>query len=358
MVIRRSASDEIQHLIPDLSAEGSDAGVRREAAIARLRVLGARAVGHLLPLVGGGDDPGPLRVSAWRALEGCTESRIVGPVLAALDDPSDDVRVAALGVARGLLDGPAGSAVLDRITALALDPAQPPAVRQAAAAAFAELPERTVRPVLSRLRSEGDDTLREVLEQRRADPRLDAARAIEEGAAGTLPADPLALATSLAESGAAAPLPTLHRLIGIVRAHEGGEGRSARRRDWLAVRGTLHLLLATRGSRVALYDLRETFETTDAPLPDDFLRAAAVAGDAPCVEALAAAFSRAPAEPGHGAGAWRSALAEAARAIVERERLTRRHAAIRRVLARWGASGEELLGIRRAASTPSQTGLV
>ena len=354
MVIRRSAGAEIQHLIAELSAEGSDAGVRREAAIARLRVLGARAVGHLLALVRGGE-PGALRVSALRALEGCSESRIAEPVLDALDDRHDDVRAAALGVARGLLDGPAGSAVLDRITALALDPAQPPAVRQAAAAAFAELPERTVRPVLARLRAEADEGLREVLEQRRADPRLDAARAIEEAAGGMLPADPVALATSLAASGATAPLPTLHRLIGVVRAHEDGEGRRARRRDWLAVRGTLHLLLATRGSRVALYDLRETFEAADAPLPDGFLSAAAVAGDAACVEALAAAFSRAPAEPAHGTAAWRLALAEAAGAIVERERLTRRHAAIRRVLARWGASGEELLGMRRA-STPSRTG--
>ena len=355
MVIRRSASAEIRQLITDLSAGGADASVRREAAIARLRVLGARAVGHLLPVLRE-PDSSALRVAALRALEGCAETRIVELVLAALNDPAAEVRVAALGVARGLLDGTEGSAVLDRIAELALDPAQPAAVRQAAAGAFAELPERTVQPVLSRLR-ESDDTLREVLEQRRADPRLDAARAIEEAAAGTLPADPLTLATALARSGAAAPLPTLHRLIGVVRAREDREPRPAGRRDWLAVRGTLHVLLATRHSRVALYDLREAFETAEAPLPDDFLRAASSAGDVSCVDALAAAFARVGAGAPESA-AWRSALAAAARAIVERERLTRRHAAIKRLLTRWGASGEELLGMRTAASTPSQTGLV
>jgi hypothetical protein len=355
VVIRRSATAEIQQLLADLAGGGADAAVRREAAVARLRVLGARAVGHLLPVLRASDSTA-FRVAALRALEGCVETRIVEPVLAALNDPEAEVRVAALGVARGLLDGVEGSAVLDRITELALDSAQPPAVRQAAAGAFAELPERTVRPVLSRLR-ESDDALREVLEQRRADPRLDAARAIEEAAAGTLPADPLALATALAQSGAAAPLPTLHRLIGVVRAQEDREPRAAGRRDWLAVRGSLHVLLATRHSRVALYDLREALETAEAPLPDDFLRAASSAGDVSCVDALAAAFARVPAEAAESA-AWRSALSATARAIVERERLTRRHAAIKRLLTRWGASGEELLGMRPAASTPSQTGLV
>jgi hypothetical protein len=356
VVIRRSATAEIQQLIADLSDEGPDAGVRREAAIARLRVLGARAVGRLLPLLGPGH-PGAIRVAALRALEGCTENRVVEPVLAALTDPVDEVRVAALGVARALLDRAEGSAVLDRITGLALDAAQPPAVRQAAVAAFVELPERTVRPVLARLQGEANDAVREVLEQRRVDPRLDAARAIEEAAAGVLPADPLSLATSLAECGAAAPLPTLHRLIGVVRSQEAAETRPAGRRDWLAVRGTLHLLLATRGSRVALYDLREAFERAAAPLPDDFVRAAATAGDASCLESVAAAFSRASTEPAHDGALWRGALAAAARAIVDRERLTRRHAAIRRLLARWGPEGEELLGIRRP-STPSRTGLV
>ena len=40
-----------------------------------------------------------------------------------------------------------------------------------------------------------------------------------------------------------------------------------------AVRGALHQALALRGSRVALYDLRETIERPPAPLPSSFLAA-------------------------------------------------------------------------------------
>ena len=106
------------------------------------------------------------------------------------------------------------------------------------------------------------------------------------------------------------------------------------------MRGAVHQALAARGSRVAAYDLREAIETAERALPDDFVRAAAVIGDAAELEALAGAFVRArqPDESG-----WRAALADAAREIVAREQLTRRHGAVKRLRARYGEAVAGLL---------------
>jgi hypothetical protein len=116
--------------------------------------------------------------------------------------------------------------------------------------------------------------------------------------------------------------------------------RPDRRRDWLTVRGAVHHALATRGSRVAAYDLREAIETAESPLPADFVRAATVIGDASVLEALAGAFARAPQPDESG---WRTALADAARQIVAREQLTRRHGAVKRLRARYGDAVAGLL---------------
>ena len=42
------------------------------------------------------------------------------------------------------------------------------------------------------------------------------------------------------------------RIVERVRSKES-EGKKSRKREWLTVRGALHLALAKRGSRVALY---------------------------------------------------------------------------------------------------------
>ena len=145
-------------------------------------------------------------------------------------------------------------------------------------------------------------------------------------------ADPHTLLHLVARAADVAPLSTLHRLIERVRSKEG-EGRKSRRKDWLAVRGALHLALARRGSRVALYDLRESIERAEEPLPADFLEAVALIGDASCLEPVATAFVQSAAMP--DAEAWRRGLADAFRAIVAREGITARHAAMRRVKSRF-----------------------
>src|SRR3990167_8946536 len=46
--------------------------------------------------------------------------------------------------------------------------------------------------------------------------------------------------------------------------------------------------LADRGSRLALYDVRETLETVPGPLPVEFLSALTAVGDVSCLEPIAA----------------------------------------------------------------------
>ena len=92
--------------------------------------------------------------------------------------------------------------------------------------------------------------------------------------------------------------------------------------------GRLHQALALRRSRITLYDLRETFERAAAALPSSFVGAVQTLGDESCLEPLAAAFSRSR-DP-H----WQHQVAQAFREIVKRERITRRHSALRRALAK------------------------
>ena len=86
-------------------------------------------------------------------------------------------------------------------------------------------------------------------------------------------------------------------------------------------RGAVHAALARRGSRVALYDLREAFDGAQTPLPLDFLTAVTAIGDASCLEPMARAWSTAP----PGEAWWRDRLADAAADIVSRLSLTGRN---------------------------------
>jgi hypothetical protein len=124
-------------------------------------------------------------------------------------------------------------------------------------------------------------------------------------------------------------LSALHRLIDPIRAREAEGG--PHRDDWRSLRGSVHQMLALRHSRVALYDLRETIEAADGPLPGSFLAAARLVGDVSCLEALAGALGRA--DPGDAR--WRAQLTDAFRALAARERLTRRHAVMKRIATRW-----------------------
>ena len=83
-----------------------------------------------------------------------------------------------------------------------------------------------------------------------------------------------------------------------------------------------------------------------APLPVEFLAALSTAGDVSCLEAVVAAYARATPSAGStgpkGDQWWRDHLADAFKTIVKRERLTRRHALVKKIEKRWGSALEEL----------------
>ena len=136
----------------------------------------------------------------------------------------------------------------------------------------------------------------------------------------------------MARAGGDAPLSTLHRLIERVRSKET-EGRKKNQAEWLRVRGALHLALARRGSNVAVYDLREAVERATEPLPGEFLEALALVGDATTLEPIVGAYAHS--EAVDDGEQWRRGLADAFRAIVAREKITGRHAAMKRLRSRF-----------------------
>src|SRR5688500_6803287 len=127
MVIKASASAEIRALVEAL---GGDDDVRREAAIARLSILGSRAVDRLLAAYRETTTRAG-RVAILRALESSGDVRTLGIAREAMAD-GGDLAVAAAAVLRGLLDSrhdaPAAEA-LDTLVTVAMDPAAPHRVR-------------------------------------------------------------------------------------------------------------------------------------------------------------------------------------------------------------------------------------
>jgi hypothetical protein len=303
MVVRSSSAKEVDALIAQLE-EGSP--VRREAAIARLRVIGARAVDRLIAVARGtGSDAA--RAAAIKALEGIPEARARDAALTLLEDSSPLVASAAVGAVRPWLSS--DTQVLDVLTALAFDKTRPAAARLAALDALADLPRAVIQPVLQQIGDENSSLLGAVTGERPAG--LD---------------DPAGVRDWVAKRGATAPLSDLHAMLTRIRERNGAEQSPHARQEWQVAGAAVHLVLARRGSRIALYDLRETFDAAPTSLPLDLLHAAGIIGDASCLEPMARAWAAAGRDLW-----WRDRLAETARAIVARERLTARSAVIKRI---------------------------
>ena len=118
MPIKTSSARQVDALVADL--RGDDA-VRRDAAVARLTVIGARAVERLAAVARAATETAPARLAAFRALEGIDDPRAlttaIGALATARQDPS--IGVAAVAVARAFLNGGHGVAALDALTAAA-----------------------------------------------------------------------------------------------------------------------------------------------------------------------------------------------------------------------------------------------
>jgi hypothetical protein len=329
--IRASSSKQLDSLVGDL---GSPSAATREVAVARLTVIGARAVERLLAAAAV-DATADARAAAWRALEAIGDARALEPALALLAQPRIDPieGPAAVAVVRVFLRGKQSAAVVDRLTAIALDRGRPEPLRVAALRALRTLDPMTIAPVLASLAGDPHEAVRGETDQAGPDGRApdEPAAAITRAAVSGLPDDAVPLRRALSHAGAAVPLPVILRVVERVREKEAAEPAPLRA-EWTTTRAAAHLALATRGSRLALYDLRESLESSPSPLPVEFLAALSMVGDASCLEPIAAAHAKAR------DGWWRDHLVDAFRAIVKREKLTRRHAALRRVEKRWPGS--------------------
>jgi hypothetical protein len=332
VVIKASAATEIRTLIDALTCAQPD-DVHREAAIARLAIIGGRAVERLLGAYTSATDR-QSQIAILRALEAIGDRRSAAVAASALKS-GGDVAVAATGVLRSLLtstEDRVSAGALDVLMTTALDRALEQRVRVAAYDALQDLPEDVRARVADAITSQKGDpggALTDVVRAGGADSA--SGNAIwSDAVAGRLPEHPAPLRDALPARAPTATLSAIQKIIDTVRTKEQ-EASPSHREGWLSLRGALHQALALRGSRIALYDLRETLDESAQPLPTSFLTALHVLGDPSCLEAIAAAWSRA----GDADVRWRHQLADAFHAIVKREKVTRRHAAMKRIAARW-----------------------
>ena len=295
-----------------LQALGQD-GDRRESAIARLTILGARVVPQLVAEFSRTDDR-DRQVAVLRVLEATADERTL-PVAETAIAAGGDVAVAAIAVLRELLTRTVRGAdvkALDLLLSIARDGTRDRRLRAAAREALDAAPQ-DVRNALGALGTPEDQG--EALWQ--------------DALGGHLPDSARQLRDAINTHAETAPLPDLRRLIERMVEHERAQKKPSAIDEWRAARGAVHQALALRGSRVALYDLREAFEQASGALPSSFIGAVTLIGDESCVEPLAAAYANAGAD-----ARWQQQLAHAFREIVKRERITKKHSALRRALAK------------------------
>jgi hypothetical protein len=223
--------------------------------------------------------------------------------LTALEATDVEVLVAALGVLRSWVPQESGTRLLEAIAAIAVDRSRDARVRVAALDALSDLPDDLVRPI-----------------REQAPP---------PEAAGPPQDNPVAARDWIEAHGDRATLATLHDAIKAFRDSEAQADTSRGREEWTRARGAAHRILAARGSRLALYDARETFSSAQSPLPPGFLDAIRRIGDASCLEPLARAWSATR------EATWRAQLSDAAREIVARSKLGARNAVVKGIRANW-----------------------
>ena len=341
MPIRASSRPEIDALLADLSSQSP---VTRETAIARLTVIGARAVQRLTGIIRS-DSPAVARIAALQALEGISSPQSLDLVLASVEERESEVAAAAVSAAAAFLKGARSADVVDRLTRLALDPGRHQDVRFAAIEALSGLKSTTLKPLWKALDQDPSPAVRTYAQRasrRRSTPRRDPAHDLTAASEGNLSDDPGALRHAIAEAGPSLPLPGLHRLLERIREREASES-AERRVAWTQARAAVHVALAQRGSRLALYDLRESLESAITPLPVEFLAALSLVGNASCLESIAAAFAKSAGPSPSPHDWWREHLARSFHAIAKREGVTKRHAAIKRIVRRWPVAAKELV---------------
>ncbi len=228
-MIRTSSSKQIAALVAELSAPDE---TTREAAAARLTVMGARAVEPLVTLATSAAADAT-RAIALRTLESIADPRALAAALQVLERRGEAPAVAAAAarIARVFVRGAKGALAVDTLTAAALDTRRPAVVRVAALRALGDLDPATLSPLLASLASDPDMRVRAEASstggrgRRAGRPAIDLAALAGDG---ELP-DPDALRHALAQAKGEIPLPALLRVIERVREREAAEPASRRR---------------------------------------------------------------------------------------------------------------------------------
>lgn len=332
MAIRRSAAAETREWLDALASADP---VVRETAAARLGAIGARVVPHLLDAFAA--SPSPVgRAAILRVLEATRDRRGLALATEVLASPGRDPGVAAAAIVLlgAFLDDESTQA-LETLGTLAIDPARPDLERLSAWRMLERMPPRILAPLRKRLTRDPSAAVRRLAGAMLDVPdtplaAFDPAGLLESAAHGT-ETDPAIVAAAVAAAGPRVPLTTLHRLVELARRHESAPAADADRHEWLLARAAIHAALSERRSRVALYDVVDTVAGAAGPLPAPFATALERVGDASCLDVIAAALSRRAAGAAPREQQWRDQLLSAGRAILDRERLTRRHAVVRRL---------------------------
>ena len=303
MAIERSSSRRIADLVRELSGEDA---VKREAAVARLTIAGARAVDPVLKALASATPA--TQVTALRVLAGLEEPRTLEPAIALLRSPHPQVVEAAIGAVRTHLmseSADTASRAIGALTAVCVDRRREDAVRLAALEALSDIGAALVAPLRDQLRGDPSarvrraasaEAARDVVGAEAAAARLEAA-SIEPGD------DPQLVWQWVREGAGLASLATLHQLILTLRERERGTPAAGRGR-WSHAIGAAHLALAGRESRLAVFDLRDALEHGPGDGDADIIASTARVGDASCLEPLGgglAAFAR-PDNPKHDRG--------------------------------------------------------
>ena len=347
MTIKPSSASEIRSLTAALASEDE---VVRETAAARLAIFGSRAVDRIVASYVAADRN--TRRMILRVLEAIADPRGLALARQALTE-GGDVAVSATGTLRALLDSPVTSSSTEAFDALvetAMDRNAERRVRLAAIDALRDMPEDVRLRVSDALKDESDPEIRSGLSEAQRPSLADAVW--KDASQGNLGDDPAQLRDALGTRGASTALGVLQKMIDAVRMREEAMKSQVQRDAWQGVRGALHQALALRGSNVAVYDLRETFESAADPLPATFLTAVHVVGDESCLAPIAAAYSA------HQDERWRQQLAAAFAAIAAREKVTSRSAALKRIATRWpdvAASLSMTLRTKPRRTTPART---
>lgn len=332
MTLPRRPAPSIAALVHDV-VDG--APIAREAAVARLAIAGARAEGLVIHALATAEPRA--QAALLGVIERWTTPRALSAGTACLSAADATVATAAVAAVRPHLlseDPDLAAAALDALVTTSLDTGLAEAARLAAMDAVADAGSGAREALQARLRDDPSERIRAAAGDAGSSGIAGGAQQIEAVAADP-GRDPLAVQRLIGDVGAQGSLAALHQLVLAIGHRERTATTDAERAGWTLALGAAHHALAARGSRLGRLDLRDALERTAPERLGELVAAAEMIGDASCLAPLAAAWTA-------GEEPTRVRVAAAFAAIVARDGLTRRHAAVKDVMARWPLAAAEL----------------